>query len=167
MPNGSREGGFSYLLLLAWLSVLALMMLRSEEHLHAQWRQEREAQLLFAGDQIRAAIDSYRKNPNGGACFPLDFQQLLSDSRGGRTEYRLRRLYRDPLTGRQEWGMIYDSQQRWVGVYSQGKGEPLKKNGFATRYDEHFKNAKSYADWQFKVEEDAGAPLPAQCRPPR
>lgn len=167
MHNGSRQGGFSYLLLLAWLSVLAIMMLRSQEHLHTQWRQEQEAQLLFAGDQIRAAIESYRKNPNGDACFPLDFQQLLNDKRGDHTRHLLRRQYRDPLTERQEWGMIYDAQQRWIGVFSKGKGVPLKKNGFATIYDEHFKKAKSYADWQFMVEENASAPLPKQCRSPR
>ncbi|HEI8864675.1 TPA: hypothetical protein SLG40_000115 [Serratia odorifera] len=63
--------------------------------------------------------------------------------------------------------MIYDAQQRWIGVYSQGKGQPLKKSGFAPLYEERFKKAKSYTDWQFKVEEDAGAPLPAQCHSPR
>lgn len=117
MPHGDRQAGFSYLLLLAWLSVLAIMMLRSEEHLLTLWRQQREDQLLFAGDQIRNAIENYRKNPINHACFPTDFQQLLSDSYG-----KLRRWYLDPFTNSQEWGMIYDKQQHWVGIYSQGKG---------------------------------------------
>lgn len=164
MPTGSREGGFSYLLLLAWLSVLAIMMLRSEAHLHTKWRQEREDQLLFSGDQIRAAIDNYRKKTNGNACFPDNFQQLLNDNRSGHTEHLLRQLYPDPLTENREWGMLYDAQQRWIGVYSRGSGVPLKKNGFMAQYDEQFRKAKSYADWQFKVKEDISAPLPEQCR---
>jgi len=41
MPHGDRQAGFSYLLLLACLSVLAIMILRSEEHLNTLWRQQR------------------------------------------------------------------------------------------------------------------------------
>jgi len=89
--------------------------------------------LLFAGDQIPNAIENYRKNPNNHACFSTDFQQLLSDYYG-----KLRSWYLDPFTNHQKWGMIYDTQQHWVGIYIRGKGVPLKKSGFAARYDKYF-----------------------------
>ncbi|WP_156322258.1 type II secretion system protein [Winslowiella iniecta] len=162
MPAGNHQAGFSYLLLLAWLSVLALMLLRSQDHLQTEWRQEREAQLLFAGDQIREAIQQYRDNPAGNKCFPVSFQQLLSDRRFTPTRYLLRQHYRDPFTQKSDWGMIYDDKGRWTGVYSKGAGKPLKKEGFAQIYKD-FKKAGSYTGWKFKVDDDLNAPLPASC----
>ncbi|MFS2222956.1 type II secretion system protein [Pantoea sp. B65] len=162
MPTGNPQAGFSYLLLLAWLSIMALLLLRSYDHRQAQWRQEREAQLLFAGEQIRQAIRLYRNNPAGNKCFPTRFQQLLSDTRSLPARHLLRQIYADPFTQQREWGMIYDEQQRWIGVYSQGSGRPLKQQGFAD-HNKSFNQASSYAEWQFKVEVDPGAPLPQLC----
>ncbi|MCU5772723.1 hypothetical protein N5923_12300 [Erwiniaceae bacterium BAC15a-03b] len=162
MPTGNRQAGFSYLLLLAWLSVLSLLLLRSYDHRQTQWRQEREEQLLFAGDQIRQAIRQYRENPAGNKCFPTAFRQLISDTRGNQVQHLLRQIYPDPFSQQREWGMIYDEQQRWIGVYSKGSGRPLKQQGFSEPYS-RFKQAASYADWQFKVEEDPAAPLPVRC----
>lgn len=165
MPTGNHQAGFSYLLLLAWLSILALMLLRSQDHLRTEWRQGREAQLLFVGDQIREAIQKYRDNPAGNKCFPLNIQQLLSDRRFTPHRYLLRQHYRDPFSQKGDWGMIYDDKGRWTGVYSKGAGKPIKKEGFAHIY-QNFKKASSYAEWQFKVDEDANAPLPANCITP-
>lgn len=162
MPTGDNQAGFTYLLLLVWLSVLALMLLRNNDHLQSQLRQDRETQLLFAGDQIRSAILHYRENPAGKKCFPAGFQQLLKDSRSTPVRYSLRRLYPDPFSQKVDWGMVYDDKQRWIGVYSKARGMPLKKEGFPRDY-QHFKNASSYADWIFKVDEDPNAPLPEAC----
>lgn len=49
------------------------------------------------------------------------------------------------------------------GFTARARGS-TEKSGFAARYDKYFKNAKSYADWRFKVEEDANAPPPKQCK---
>jgi type II secretory pathway pseudopilin PulG len=162
MQTGKNgQAGFTYLLLLAGLSVMAFILLRSTEPLANRWRQQQEAQLLFAGDAIRSAIAQYRQNPQADGCFPVNFQQLLNDNRGGRTRYLLRRLYTDPLTGK-DWSKIYDGSGRWVGVHSLAQGSPLKKTGFAQRY-ETFKEATRYSDWQFSVAEDPMAPEPQNC----
>lgn len=157
----SKEAGFTYLLLMIWLTIIAIMLLCSEEHVAAEWRRQKEAQLLFAGDQIRKAIIEYRDNPQSDTCFPVDFSQLLEDKRGGRTRYLLRKHYFDPFTGK-EWGKLYDKENRWIGIYSKGKGIPLKRKHFPARYED-FEKAKSYSDWKFIVEEDLGAPLPERC----
>ncbi|MEX1841647.1 type II secretion system GspH family protein [Enterobacter cloacae] len=162
LAGKSNESGFTYLLLIIWLAIVAIMLLCSEEHIAANWRRQKEAQLLFTGDQIRKAILDYRDNPQSDTCFPVSFQQLSEDKRGGRTRYLLRRHYLDPFTGK-EWGKLYDKENRWIGVYSKGEGIPLKRKRFPAHYEE-FEKAKSYADWKFIVEEDPAAPHPDHCR---
>lgn len=160
MKNTDRQGGFTYLLLLIALSTLALSLLKSRDEVQMRYQEQQEAELLFRGEQIRAAIASYRTNGNG--CFPVRFEQLLIDNRGPKPRYHLRQHYADPLTGSKNWGMIYDPQGRWIGVYSMGKGTPRKKTGF--RHDaQRFAEAKSYNDWKFQLESDLQAPLPGAC----
>ncbi|WAT05550.1 hypothetical protein O1V64_04430 [Rouxiella badensis] len=60
MQSGNAQSGFSYLLLLVGLSLMAILMLKSQDLIATNFRQQQEAQLLFAGNQIRAAINSYR-----------------------------------------------------------------------------------------------------------
>ncbi len=164
MLNGDSQAGFSYLLLLAWLSVMALLLMRSQDYRQTAWRQEQEAQLLFAGDQIRQAIRQYRTSPAGNGCFPTRFSQLLSDNRTTPPRALLRQQYAAPLSPRGEWGMLYDKKQRWIGVYSRGMGRPLRQEGFSGDNSE-FKHAASYAGWTFRVEADDSAPLPERCQP--
>jgi type II secretory pathway pseudopilin PulG len=160
MKCTDRQGGFTYLMLLIVLSILALSWLKSSDEIQMRHREQQEAELLFRGDQIRAAIAAYRAT--GSGCFPVRFEQLLTDRRGKKPRYHLRQHYSDPLTNSKNWGMIYDPQGRWIGVRSQGKGGPRKKAGF--RHDaERFSQAKSYYDWRFEVESDAQAPLPRAC----
>ena len=42
----------------------------------------------------------------------------------------LRRLYRDPLTGSADWGVVKGPDGGVIGVYSQAPGKPLKQDGF-------------------------------------
>lgn len=160
MPYSKRQGGFTYLLLLVALSALALSLLKSQEDVQMRHTEQQEAELLFRGDQYRAAIAAYRAEGNG--CFPVRAEQLLIDKRGPAPRYHLRQVWVDPLTNDKTWGAIYDAQGRWVGVRSLGSGKPRRKAGF--RHDaETFSKASSYYDWAFKVDTDPRAPLPAAC----
>lgn len=164
MLNGNSQAGFSYLLLLAWLSVMAILLLRSQDYRQTVWRREQEAQLLFAGDQIRQAIRQYRTSPAGNGCFPAHFSQLLSDKRTTPPQPLLRQIYSAPFSPQGTWGMLYDTKQRWIGVYSKGVGKPLRQEGFSDDNRE-FKHAPSYASWKFSAEVDDNAPLPERCQP--
>lgn len=160
MTLTERQGGFTYLLLLIALSVLALSLLKSQEGAQMRHREQREAELLFRGEQYRAAIAAYRAAGNG--CFPVRVEQLVTDKRGPTQRYHLRQAWADPLTNSKTWGAIYDPQGRWIGVRSLGKGEPRRKVGFSHDV-EIFSKAKSYYDWTFKVESDPQAPMPPAC----
>lgn len=153
------QGGFTYLLLLIMLSILALSLLKSSDGSRMRHRQQQEAELLFRGEQIRAAIDAYRKQGDG--CFPSDFSQLLIDSREATTHYHLRQRYSDPMTHR-PWIRMYDAEGRWIGVHSSASGTPRRKVGFGPEAVK-FASAKSFQDWEFSVEPQPLAPLPAAC----
>ena len=160
MMKSKGQGGFTYLLALIALAAIAVTLMQSTDDLSMRRHAQQEAELLFRGEQIRQAIAAWREHGNG--CFPLRFEQLLVDRRGVTPRYLLRQHYPDPLTQQKEWGMIYDAQGRWLGVYSQGKGSPRQKRGF-TPDQRAFAKATSYAGWQFQVATDPQAPLPRQC----
>ena len=155
-----QQGGFSYLLLLIGLSVLALSLLKSTDEVATRHRQQQETELLFRGEQIRAAITAYRAVGNG--CYATGFEQLLEDRRGPKPVHHLRQHYLDPLTQKSDWKMILDADGRWLGVTTQGEGIPLRKTGFVKDAAE-FAEARTYEDWKFVVKSDLTAPLPAAC----
>ena len=63
---------------------------------HATQR-EKEAELLFRGEQYREAIASYYKKEQR---YPQSLEELLEDKRYPMPVRHLRRLYRDPSPGR-------------------------------------------------------------------
>ncbi|MHC9060950.1 hypothetical protein [Pantoea sp. y20] len=158
-----RQGGFTYLMLLLALTAVALSLLKSQDAIKMQRRQQQETELLFRGEQIREAMRLYRIDEHGNGCFPSGFEALIRDTRSGKTRYHLRQWFTDPLTGQKAWGMIFDDQHRWIGVYSKGLGKPLRKEGFV-KDSEKFRDAKNYREWAFTLEKDPSAPLPSACR---
>ncbi|HFK7188288.1 hypothetical protein [Serratia odorifera] len=163
-PDGG-QGGFTYLFVLLALTVLALALLKSQEMIKVHHHQQQEDELLFRGEQIRQAINSYQQASYANGCYPPGFDALLVDARGGKKNYHLRRWFVDPLTGSQQWGMVHDQKGRWIGVHSQGHGRPLRKDGFGSHVDEDkFKRATDYSEWVFLADTDAAAPLPSACQ---
>jgi type II secretory pathway pseudopilin PulG len=113
---------------------------------------EKEAELLFVGDQFRRAIESYREGPFGGVPqLPKSLEELLLDPRFPGIRRHLRKLYRDPITGQTEWGLIRDVDGGILGVYSLSEAQPMKTAGFPTPY-QSFTGAERYQDWQFQAE---------------
>jgi hypothetical protein len=71
----------------------------------------------------------------------------------------LRRVYPDPITGKDEWGLVKSADGGFAGVYSLSEEAPLKTAGFALR-DASFEGKARYADWQFTY-----APPTAPAKP--
>ena len=161
MNNRPGEGGFTYLGVLLMLTMLSLGLVKDTRSRQIIHRQQQEEELFFRGLQIRNAINSYQKS--GSGCFPLGFEDLLRDNRDKKGVGHLRIWYTDPFTGSRDWGMTYDKQGRWIGVYSKGKGKPLRQTLFPVALKD-FKKAESYEQWVFKTQEVPAAPLPSACR---
>lgn len=115
-------------------------------------QREREAELLFVGEQYRRAIESYQqRGPGSEKPYPPSLEALLQDRRFPMPVRHLRRLYPDPMTGRPEWGLVRDAQGGIVGVYSLSDAQPLRTTGF-TPQQEGFAEASTYRDWVFRAQ---------------
>lgn len=148
MHISSRALGFTFIgiLIIIALSGIALSSVGIVWHQTIQRENERE--LLFIGDQYRAAISSYYEStPSGVKQHPKKLEDLLLDNRFPVVKRHIRRLYDDPMTNNQPWGLI--KQQDYIlGVYSLSKQQAIKKTGFPTIY-ESFKEATTYDEWKF------------------
>lgn len=146
--GGQREGGFSYMVVLAAVFVLGLGL----AELGPMWRdsslRDREQELLFAGRQFRRAIESYAQQSPGVPDLPRTLEDLLEDRRYPVVKRHLRRIYPDPMTGKPDWKLIRQGD-RIAGVQSRSDGAPFMKTGFETHEDE-FAEARTYAQWRFQ-----------------
>lgn len=142
----SGERGFSYLLLLLLLAVLAVATTGSLALGHAIERRAAEEALLVTGEEFRLALQSWRR---GGGTGPGELTELLRDPRVPGVRRHLRRLPFDPMTGRAEWGLLRDAQGRIVAVYSLAEGVPIKRDSFDALRQAGFEEADSYARWTF------------------
>lgn len=136
------------LMLVAAASFAAMVAVAGRE---TEAQREREAQLLFVGDQYRRALASYAGiAPSGGATtYPAKLDELLEDKRFPNPVRHLRQLYVDPMTGAADWQLELQ-QGRIVGLHSASTKAPLRHANFPDRYGS-FANAHSYADWHFSA----------------
>ena len=144
-----RQQGFSYLVAMFVVAILAVISLRGLENSASKERRAQEAELLFIGKAYRDAIRKYYENSPGFAKhYPPDVASLLRDARATRMSRPLRRLYWDPITASQNWGVVPAPGGGVMGVYSLSLREPMKVDGFPPEFA-GFTRAKSYQDWKF------------------
>ncbi len=112
-------------------------------------KREREEELFFRAGQIVDAITRWNKPRTGQhIATPLrDLKDLLQDPRSMAKVRFLRRLYLDPITGK-EWRVIKDPTRGIIGVASTSDEEPFRKGGFPEEYKE-FEGKTKYSEWQF------------------
>jgi type II secretory pathway pseudopilin PulG len=151
-------GGFTYLGLLMLIAMMGLALTVVSDVWQTAQQRDKEEQLLFAGDQIRRAIGRYFAS-NGS--YPLQLEDLLKDPRFPGVRRFLRRLYRDPITGSAEWGLVKLQGDAISGVYSLSEQEPLKKAEFSMA-DQSFEGKMKYSEWVFfpRIGLRAGAVTP-------
>jgi type II secretory pathway pseudopilin PulG len=144
----TRERGFTYLWLLAAVAVMAAGLAAIGEVAATAAKREREAELLFIGDEFARAIAEYHASSPGAPQYPQKLEDLLVDNRYPNARRYLRRIYRDPMTGRADWGLVRGPGGGIVGVRSQSLEPPLKVANFPKSY-ESFAGATSYSNWVF------------------
>jgi hypothetical protein len=128
---------------------------------HAAQR-EKEAELLFRGEQYRDAIAAYYKKEQR---YPKALQDLLEDKRYPMPVRHLRKLYRDPITGEEEWGLVEAPGGGVMGVFSRSEQEPVKSGNFSPKNQE-FADAQRYVDWKF-MHSPPGLPASVEKSPPK
>lgn len=113
-------------------------------------KREKEQELLFRGDAIRNAIQSYYNFTNNRQ-YPRSLADLLKDPRSLTPKRHLRKLYRDVMSPGGEWVLILDDTGGIKGVCSKSKDKPLKKANFPDTYG-YLTTASIYNDWKFIFE---------------
>jgi type II secretory pathway pseudopilin PulG len=161
MKISERSGGFAYLWTLMLVAMLGVGLSFAAESYQLGKRREQERELLFIGREFRDAIRSYYV-ASGMVTqreYPARLEDLLQDSRMAGTRRHLRRIYRDPMTGKAEWGLVRFGG-RIIGVHSLSAVMPLKQSGFEPD-EQAFEGKTSYREWQFVH----AAPLTGQEEP--
>jgi type II secretory pathway pseudopilin PulG len=155
-----REQGFIYIALLIGLSIIGIGLGATSEVWTQSRQREKEAELLFVGNQFRQAISRYYlQSPAAARRFPMTLDELVNDARTpDKPAHHLRKLYADPMTGDTTWGEVRLDSGQLVGVYSQSTATPFKVFGFALR-DKDFVDKEHYADWIFRSALPAANPL--------
>ncbi|MNE17912.1 hypothetical protein D3C80_1109120 [compost metagenome] len=152
MPSGSAaEAGFTYLGVLLLIAVTGIALGSTVTLWSTQALRERERDLLWVGSQYAQALRSYYRDSPGLAQYPQTLDELLEDPRYPNLKRHLRRLYPDPITGSEDWGLLRSIDGRITGVYSQSDLTPLKQTGFAAQWSD-FEGLEHYSDWQFVAE---------------
>ena len=95
------QQGFAMAALLVVLAVMSLMLSMALPVWHHAARREREAELIFRGEQYARAIMLYQRQTPGA--YPPDVETLVE----GRF---LRRAYRDPMTADGEFRLVLQSE---------------------------------------------------------
>jgi type II secretory pathway pseudopilin PulG len=154
-----HSAGFTYIGLLILIAVMGLTMTVVADVWQTTQKRDKEEELLFVGNEIRRAIGAYVIVV---ASYPRSLEDLVKDPGFPGVRRYLRKIYRDPITGRADWGLVKPDGNYITGVYSLSDAEPVKQGGFSVA-DQGFVGKKKYSEWVFvsKGAQGAGATTPA------
>lgn len=140
-----HTAGFTYTVVLVMLATTAVMAGVTEQYVSQMMLREKEAELLFRGDQYVNAIQSYYEVRGQ---LPFNLEDLKNDPRF-LNRHHIRELYPDPMVpGDIEWSLIRDGNGAITGVASSSDSETIKRANFPMRYS-HFTGLERYSDWKF------------------
>lgn len=144
-----RQQGLTYLGVLLAVAILGTALAATGTVWRTARLQDNEKELLFVGNEFRKAIERYYlRSPGGAQQYPPSLEALIQDPRFPSIERHLRKIYRDPITDRNEWGLVKAPQGGIAGVFSLSEQRPMKQANFS-KQDEGFAGASKYSDWRF------------------
>jgi type II secretory pathway pseudopilin PulG len=163
------SAGFTYIAALVMVVIMGIMLSQAAGYWKMRMQREREVELIFRGTQIRDAMRRWYKLSAASPTNPLpgqattaqattispnslklnELKDLLQDPNSPAKVRYLRRLYLDPMTGK-DFVPVKDANQRIIGVRSESEEEPIKKANFPLDLDQSdFEGKKKYSEWQF------------------
>jgi len=152
MRNGkiitvNKVKGFTYIGVLAILAVMMIAMGAVAQIWHTQMQREKEQELLFIGNQFRNAIGQFYQKSGGG--FPTSLEALLGADGDNKLNKRyLRKIYRDPFTGEDTWGLVLAANGGIAGVHSLSDMETFKRAEFSEK-NRSLDGKMKYSEWEF------------------
>jgi len=150
-----RSGGFTYMSVLFLVAIMAGGLALTGDVWHTAGMREKEAELLFVGNQYRKAIERYYLS-GPQRQYPRSLEDLLKDPRQPSTVRYLRKLYPDPITGK-EWVIVKAPDGGILGVHSVSEETPFKTANFKLR-DRTFEGVQKYSEWKFVFQPASAKP---------
>lgn len=98
--SGHGEHGFALLLVFAMAAIVAITLYMQLPRVAFEAQRDRETMLVERGEQYQRAIELYVRKNNR---YPARIEDLERDQ----DQRYLRRRYKDPMTGEDEWRLIH------------------------------------------------------------
>jgi general secretion pathway protein G len=151
-----NQRGLTLIELIVAFSIMLILSSMAVPLARARVQAERRRELLSALTEVRKAIDKYKDNCDAGYfgppkqgtnCYPETLEMLvegvkLAQSPDGKVMKFLRKIPRDPFTGKYEWGLRSDQDD----PDSTGWGGQNVFNVY-TKSTDTDADGKPYADW--------------------
>lgn len=144
------DAGFTYVGLVIFVAILGLVGAATLKVDSLLRRAAAEQELLEIGAEYSEALRSYAAaTPRGYPTAPPTMQDLLKDPRFPGARRHLRKIYVDPVTGKDEWGIVWQGDKVGVlALYSLSQAQPLKLANFDARF-QNFENKEHLSEWKF------------------
>jgi len=155
----AQHSGFTYIGLLLLVALMGVGLAVIGQSWYANVQREKEADLLFIGEQFKRAIKLYYDGtPGGDKRLPKTLEDLVRDTRYPVVRRYLRKIYTDPMRGKAEWGLV-SLKDGIVGVYSLSNDVvPFKMRSTTAKASN-----KGYSDWKFVADIAFAPPLVASA----
>jgi type II secretory pathway pseudopilin PulG len=111
-----REGGFTLVMLVVMLAVMAILMTVAVQTVSFQMRREREAELIFRGNQYVEAIRLYKAKYGR---LPMSLKEIWEAN-----PHVIRKKWKDPITDSSNWGLVFLGQTGNAVQPGRGGGMP-------------------------------------------
>lgn len=148
MWHGNQQG-YALIGMLVLLMISGFALAQSGMRWREEVRREREQELLKIGEVYRKAIGSYyNQTPGTLKQYPTNLEALLNDERFTSPRHHIRKLYTDPTTQRDGWGIVEAPSGGVMGIYSLSDKPPFKTKSFRPHL-KHLEDRKYYGEWYF------------------
>lgn len=181
LHGASGRGGFTLVALIVIITVIGIMTTVVSRSWKIAAREEKEKELLWRGSQFRQAIGRYyeareldKAHQMAPKSYPAELKDLLQDPRSFDAHRYIRRIYTDPMTGKDDWVPVFDNAHHIMGVHSNSDAAPLKRDNFDLA-DADFRGKDRYSEWVFQYapaglaqaqpQQQQAQPPPAQPQP--
>lgn len=147
--SSNGQCGFTYIGLLLIIALSGLFLAGAGVVWSTTLQREKEEELLAIGQEVQAAIAQYYlRTPGTVKRYPPNLEALLFDPRQAAVTRYLRKIYRDPMMGNTNWGLIASPDGGVMGIYSLSDHVPIRRNFDGTSLD--FVGREKYSDWRFQ-----------------
>lgn len=100
--EAGREGGYTLVIVVLAIAIMSILMGVAVQTVEFQMRREREAELIFRGEQYVEAIRLFRMKYGR---YPMRLKEIWEAN-----PRVIRKEWKDPITDSEDWGLIFLGQ---------------------------------------------------------